>query len=95
MKQNILYGDAGRRLDVYFPVLGPGADGALAPVLFLVGGGNWTWWSKLQGAQVALRFRRLGYVVVVPDFRQWPAVKTPGMVSSALSTTGSDADGAP
>lgn len=81
VKRNILYAD-GRRLDVYFaaPHSAPSADGALSPVILYLGGGNWSWWSKKAGAQMALRFRRLGYVVVVPDQRQWPEVKTPGMV---------------
>lgn len=86
VKKNILYAEGGRKLDVYFPVRDAAApDGALAHVILFVGGGNWTWWNRKAGAQLALRFRRLGYVVVVPDLRQWPEVKTSGMVSEDSS----------
>jgi acetyl esterase/lipase len=83
VKENILYTEAGRRLDVYLPQHDAEDEHtSLAPVIVFVGGGNWTWWSKKGGAQAALRLRRLGYAVVVPDLRQWPNAKSPDMVSS-------------
>lgn len=93
LRENILYGAeaAGRRLDVYLPVLQPGeggggeggqgeGEGGMAPIVVLLGGGNWRWWRKQAGCQAALRLRRLGYVVVVPDIGQWPEAKSPQMV---------------
>ncbi|KAM0786206.1 hypothetical protein ACM66B_007010 [Microbotryomycetes sp. NB124-2] len=81
IKDNILYAPEGRRLDVYFAVKDQGMEDVKAPVIVFVGGGNWTWWTKSKAAQVALRLRRLGFVVVVPQLRQWGQVKTPGMVT--------------
>ncbi|KAK4049969.1 hypothetical protein OIV83_003793 [Microbotryomycetes sp. JL201] len=88
IKDNILYASEGRRLDVYFAVNNSsqvdkenGSHKSFAPVVVFVGGGNWSWWTKSKAAQVALRLRRLGFVVVVPQLRQWGQVKTPGMVT--------------
>lgn len=54
--------------------------GAGAPVIVYVGGANWSWWTKKSATLMGLRFRRFGYTVVVPHTRQWPEVKTKGMV---------------
>ncbi|KAK4051505.1 hypothetical protein OIO90_004719 [Microbotryomycetes sp. JL221] len=81
IKDNVLFGREGRRLDVYYAVKDKGLEHVPAPVVVFVGGGNWTWWSKGKAAQIALRLRRLGFVVVVPQLRQWGQVKTPGMVT--------------
>lgn len=88
VRENVLYAEGGRRLDVYLP-LGVRAEGdteqpprQLAPVVVFVGGGNWTWWRKKWGSQAALRLRRLGYTVVVPNIAQWPEAKSPQMVRS-------------
>lgn len=78
LKENVLYAEGGRRLDVYLPVR-EGRE--LAPVIVYVGGGNWRWWRKNAGAQTALRLRKLGYAVVVPELTGWPKGKTPDMVS--------------
>lgn len=87
VKENILYADGGRRLDVYLAVkdhLDLDDDGdeesALSPVIVFVGGGNWSWWKRKMAAQAALRLRRLGFVVVAPELRQWPEAKSPEMV---------------
>ncbi|SCV73094.1 BQ2448_7019 [Microbotryum intermedium] len=83
VQRNIPYaeGFTTNKLDVYRP---DGYDqrssNIEAPVIVLVGGANWTMWNKTLGAQIALRLRRLGYCVVVPDWRQAPA-KTPEMVT--------------
>ncbi|KAM0751203.1 alpha/beta-hydrolase [Meredithblackwellia eburnea MCA 4105] len=60
----------------------PVPERQLGPVIVFFGGGNWTWWSKKWGSQCALRLRRLGYCVVVPDIVQWPDGKMPEMVTS-------------
>ncbi|KAK4704964.1 hypothetical protein P7C70_g1249, partial [Phenoliferia sp. Uapishka_3] len=93
VKENILYADGGKRLDVYFPFgAGPTSveDGdetlerahvtELVPVIVFLGGGNWSWWKKQWGSQAALRLRKLGFCVVVPDMVQWPLGKSPEMV---------------
>lgn len=53
-----------------------GEDGGvgreLAPVLVLFGGGAWTFGNRRTYMQLALRFRRLGYVVVLPDLVSSP-----------------------
>ncbi|KAH9818898.1 lipase [Melampsora americana] len=45
---------------------------ALAPVIVFLHPGNWSFTSKRHYIQLALRFRRLGFCVVVPDFTQFP-----------------------
>lgn len=77
VKQNVLYAEGNRRLDIYFAI--KDAD-ELSPVIVYVGGGNWRWWNKLGGAQAALRLRQLGYTVIVPALRQYPEAKSPEMV---------------
>lgn len=88
LKENVLYAEGGRRLDVYLPVRAEGEREELAPVIVFVGGGNWSWWRKSAGAQTALRLRRLGFAVVVPDLTQWPRGKTPEMVSRRFEGVG-------
>lgn len=87
VRENILYADHGRRLDVYLAVQDTDPEQAsgdedrpLTPVIVFVGGGNWTWWRRKMAAQAALRLRRLGFTVVAPELRQWSAAKTPEMV---------------
>ena len=88
VRENVLYAEGGKRLDVYLPFGVTGDAGqtnrpTLAPVVVFVGGGNWSWWRKKWGSQAALRLRRLGYAVVVPDIAQWPDAKSPEMVRLA------------
>lgn len=94
-------GELGKRLDVYLPVKrfvntetgsshngnGTVSEGdTLAPVIVFVGGGNWTWWKRSHGAQVALQLRRRGYCVVVPDLTQWPKGKCGNTVRLSSET---------
>ncbi|SDA02340.1 BZ3501_MvSof-1269-A2-R1_Chr12-3g03551 [Microbotryum saponariae] len=83
VQRNIPYaeGFTANKLDIYRPEgYDPVTSNVEAPVIVLVGGANWTLWNKTLGAQIALRLRRLGYCVVVPDLRQSPA-KIPEMVT--------------
>jgi acetyl esterase/lipase len=80
IKENVLYAP-GKRLDVYLPASRGGLEREdAAPVIVILGGGNWSFWRKRSGAQIALRLRRLGYVVVVPEIAQWPKARLPEMV---------------
>lgn len=98
IRENVLYAP-GKRLDVYLPASRGGGlerDEATAPVIVILGGGNWSFWRKRSGAQMALRLRRLGYVVVVPDVAQWPDARLPEMVQDlrhVLEWAGERVDG--
>lgn len=76
----------GKRLDLYLPirrkfygdqVVNDGSDGGnepldLRPVVIFVGGGNWRFFKKSIGSMAALRLRRMGYMVIVPDLSNYP-----------------------
>ncbi|KAA1068565.1 hypothetical protein PGT21_020818 [Puccinia graminis f. sp. tritici] len=59
-----------QRLDVYLPTTSSSAG--LAPVFLFIHPGGWRWFEKSLFLQIGLRFRRLGFCVVVPDFTQFP-----------------------
>ncbi|KAA1075470.1 hypothetical protein PGTUg99_011554 [Puccinia graminis f. sp. tritici] len=58
-----------QRLDVYLPTT---SSSALAPVFLFIHPGGWRWFEKSLFLQIGLRFRRLGFCVVIPDFTQFP-----------------------
>jgi acetyl esterase/lipase len=74
--RSIPYGEGARRtLDVYRP----NADAA-APVVVFFYGGSWQTGSKQIYQFVAAALARQGYVVVVPDYRVYPATRYPGFL---------------
>ena len=70
---------ARQRLDVYRPR----ATGSPAPVVVFLYGGRWQTGSKDQYHLLGDALARRGVVVVVPDYRLYPAVKFPGWVEDA------------
>jgi acetyl esterase/lipase len=74
--RDIPYGaDARQTLDVYMPA---GAD--RAPVLVFFYGGNWDSGAKADYRFVAQAFTSRGFVVVIPDYRLYPAVRYPAFL---------------
>ncbi|WP_237068171.1 alpha/beta hydrolase [Microbulbifer guangxiensis] len=75
--RDISYGpEPWQKLDIYLPEK---AD-APAPVLVFFYGGRWSFGNKAQYAFVAKTFSDAGYVVVLPDYAQYPQVKFPDFV---------------
>lgn len=78
--QNISYGDGDmNKLDVY------GTDMPDAPVIVFIHGGSWQIGNKELYQFVGDRFAGLGYVVVIPDYRKYPAVKYPVFVEEGAA----------
>lgn len=77
VKENIKFGEKGKRLDLFFPQRGE--EGG-SQVIVYVGGGNWRWWKKSWGSLTGNRLGRMGYLVVVPEVVQWPDGKVGDMV---------------
>lgn len=78
----IAYGpDARQRLDVYEPRDGTGA----APVIVFLYGGRWQSGDRRDYLLVADEMAERGWVVVVPDYRLYPAVRFPGWVEDAAA----------
>lgn len=75
-KSDLHYGeDPRQRLDVYTP------DGAAnRPVVVFWYGGSWTRGRKSAYRFVGAALARKGFVVVVPDYRLYPAVKFPDLL---------------
>ena len=72
--QNISYGDDARqKLDVYIPK----TSEKLLPVIVFFHGGRWTFGSKEQYKFAAISLSKKGYIVVVPNTRQYPKIKFP------------------
>lgn len=74
---NVSYGDEkSQNLDIYIP-LEVNED---TPVLMYLYGGGWNSGSKNIYKFMAARFVKEGYIVVIPDYRQFPDVEFPGFV---------------
>jgi acetyl esterase/lipase len=74
----IAYGDSPRqRLDVYVP---RGKVAAPAPVVVFFYGGRWQEGERGSYLFVAEALAAQGFVVVVPDYRVYPAVQYPGFI---------------
>jgi acetyl esterase/lipase len=81
IERDIVYSEQRElRLDVYRPAHVDGTNRAL--VVFFHGGG-WTTGGKAQYQFVAEALLSQGYVVVVPEYRLYPAAKFPGFVEDA------------
>jgi acetyl esterase/lipase len=75
--EGVAYGaDPRQRLDVYAPSEGVGS----APVLVFFYGGSWKSGNRSYYRFVGEAFAARGYVVVVPDYRLYPAVRFPAFV---------------
>ncbi len=72
--------ETGQKLDLYVP-----QNARNAPVLVFLYGGRWTFGQKEQYRFVANRFLTEGYIVVIPDYRKYPAVKFPAFVKDAAA----------
>ncbi|WP_233217572.1 alpha/beta hydrolase [Trinickia dabaoshanensis] len=88
LKQAVPYGpDARARLDIYLPVgLGAGAspvDARGAPVVVFFYGGSWQNGAREQYRFVGAALASRGFIVVVPDYRKYPAVVFPSFVDDA------------
>ena len=74
----ISYGDSPRqRLDVYVP---RGRAAASSPVVVFFYGGRWQEGERASYLFVAQALVAQGFVVVVPDYRVYPAVQYPGFI---------------
>jgi acetyl esterase/lipase len=70
--------DGGARLDVYKPKAANGA-----PVVVFFYGGRWQDGNRTQYAFVGKALAASGIVAVLPDYREYPAVKFPVFVEDA------------
>ncbi len=74
--KSVAYGTSPRQsLDVYRP-----AGKERAPVIVFFYGGSWQTGSKETYLFAAASLSKLGYVVVVPDYRLYPEVLYPGFI---------------
>lgn len=82
--RDVAYGDGPRnRLDVYAP-----ADARDAPTVVFFYGGSWQEGAKADYAFVARALARDGIVVIVPDYRVYPAVKFEGFMRDGAAAVG-------
>ena len=79
---DIAYGtDARQRLDVYHER----RAGTSAPVVVFVYAGRWKYGSKRDYLLIGNALARLGWIVVIPDYRLFPAVHYPAWVEDGAS----------
>jgi acetyl esterase/lipase len=77
ISQNISYGSEDwQKLDIYKP----SDDKPMRGVIVFLYGGRWTFGSKNDYRFVGTAFADQGYVVVIPDYSKYPAVKFPAFV---------------
>ena len=69
--------EARQRLDVYRP---PASSPGSHPVIVFCYGGTWTSGSREHYRFVGTTLAKHGYVVVIPDYRLYPAVRFPAFV---------------
>lgn len=82
--KNIPYGDGARRtLDVYTPTEGLGPF----PVVVFLYGGSWMSGRREDYAFVGESLTRLGYVVVLPDYRVHPDGRWPGFIEDTAAAS--------
>jgi acetyl esterase/lipase len=79
------YGDGPRRsLDVYAPPAEPDPQ-APRPVVVFLYGGAWESGEKASCRFVGAALARLGFVVVIPDYRVYPEVTYPAFLEDCAS----------
>lgn len=84
LKENIIYNPNSsslpQLLDIYLPPPLKQSSGVSTtserstvgvPVIIYLGGGGYRFWTKRAGAQLGRRWAKMGYIVVVPDIRQY------------------------
>jgi acetyl esterase/lipase len=82
--RDIRFGTHELSLDVYAPDADADAgNGARSPVIVFLYGGSWQSGAREQYKFVASTLVRRGYVVVIPDYRLYPAVRFPDFVNDA------------
>jgi len=80
-RANIPYGtDPRHRLDVYIP---DKFGAAPRPLIVFWHGGRWSFGDKAEYRFVGAALAELGYVTVVPNYRQYPQVLMPGFMDDA------------
>ncbi|MEL7297053.1 MAG: alpha/beta hydrolase [Pseudomonadota bacterium] len=80
---DITYADHGRgQLDIYLPTTAAVAP----PVLVFFYGGSWREGSRQDYEFVASELTRAGIIVVLPDYRRYPAVQFPTFVEDAADS---------
>ena len=83
---DIAYGDeAHQKLDIYLP---DQAKDKISPVIVFYYGGRWTYGTKEDHAFVAETLTRYGFVVVIPDYAKYPAVRFPVFVVDGAKALG-------
>ncbi len=81
VRSDIAYGPESRqRLDIYLP---DDATTVGRPILVFFYGGSWKSGDRDLYRFIGEAFTRLGYVVVVPDYRLYPDVRFPAFVEDA------------
>lgn len=78
---NIVYDETtGNRLDIYVP-----RNARNAPTVVFLYGGRWTQGAKYDYEFVGQALTGRRFVVVVPDYRKYPAVRFPEMMQDAAT----------
>lgn len=72
-----------QRLDLYLPSGEPGAVGW--PVIVFLHGGRWQEGRKDDYRFVGMALAAHGYLVAIPDYRKYPAVRFPAFVEDAAA----------
>lgn len=81
VSKNIVFDEkTGLALDIYAP---SEKQDAPRPVVVFFYGGKWQSGSRAEYAFVAQALVQRGYVVAIPDYRKYPAVKFPSFVDDA------------
>jgi acetyl esterase/lipase len=83
IKRNVPFDPAEKlALDIYRP---KHASGPL-PVIVFFYGGRWTYGERGEYTFAGATLAKLGYVVVIPDYRKYPAVKFPAFVEDGAAS---------
>lgn len=78
--ENVVYDEnTGGRLDIYTPPGNP----VQSPTVVFLHGGRWTDGDKSNYVFVGKALAERGYVVVIPNYRKYPQVKSPVFVQDA------------
>ncbi|ORZ22202.1 Alpha/Beta hydrolase protein [Absidia repens] len=85
VSRDIIYSEASNvcKLDIYHPdgnkmACNDGEDSMKKPAIIFIYGGSWSSGQKLLYTSMANTLRESGYVVVVPDYRKYPAGHSAG-----------------